>query len=261
MERVRTPAVAGTFYPANAAQLRESVDRYLAHADSAGEPPKALIAPHAGYIYSGPVAASVYAQLRDPKAPVERVVLLGPAHRLRFEGLAAPGVRYFATPLGEVELDEPAIERVCALPFVDHLPQAHESEHSLEVQLPFLQIVLGEFKLVPLLVGDATGTQVAQVLETLWGGAETLIVISSDLSHFLDYETARDIDARTSQAIIELRGDDIGFEQACGRLPVQGLLEVARRRHLRGSIVDLRNSGDTAGSMDRVVGYGAYAFR
>ena len=261
MERVRPPAVAGTFYPANALQLREAVDGYLAAADCPEAPPKALIAPHAGYIYSGPVAASVYAHLRNLTAPVERVVLLGPAHRLRFDGLAAPGVRYFATPLGEIELDEVAIERALAHPFVDHLPQAHELEHSLEVQLPFLQILLGEFKLVPLLVGDATGRQVADVLETLWGGAETLIVISSDLSHYLDYESARDIDARTSQAIIELRGDDIGFEQACGRLPVQGLLEVARRRDLRGSIVDLRNSGDTAGSMDRVVGYGAYAFR
>jgi len=260
METVRPPAVAGTFYPGNPAVLKEMVDEFLAEAPVEGGAPKAVIVPHAGYVYSGPVAASAYARLRPYADRIRRVVLLGPSHRVAFRGIAAPEEDYFETPLGDIKVDQQAIERLADLDFVRRYSQAHAQEHSLEVQLPFLQEVLGDFDLVPLVVGDATPDEVATVLERLWDGDETLIVISSDLSHYLDYESARLIDARTTQAIEELRDQDIGFEQACGALPVRGLLLAARRHGLHPQTVDLRNSGDTAGPRDQVVGYGAYVF-
>lgn len=260
--RIREPAVAGAFYPAEARALRAAVRSHLARVrPSHGAPePKALIAPHAGYVYSGPVAATAYARLAPLRGRVERVVLLGPAHRVPLTGLAAPDVDAFASPLGDVPLDREALDDLLALPQVSLLDAAHADEHSLEVQVPFLQELLGAFRLVPLVVGDATPGEVAEVLERVWGGPETLLVISSDLSHYHDYATARAMDARTSRAIEELRPDAISFDDACGRIPVQGLLLAARRHGLRAEIVDLRSSGDTAGPRDRVVGYGAYVF-
>jgi AmmeMemoRadiSam system protein B len=221
---------------------------------------KALIAPHAGYIYSGPVAASAYACLASQAESIRRVVLLGPSHRAAFYGIAAPISSAFETPLGEVDVDQEAIQSLLDLPWVQRSDDPHLQEHCLEVQLPFLQTVLKHFKLLPLLVGEAQPDQVAEVIDRLWGGSETLIVISSDLSHYFDYESARKLDMKTTQAIEALRGEDIGFDQACGCLPVQGLLSVARKRGLREKTLDLRNSGDTAGPRDHVVGYGAYVF-
>jgi hypothetical protein len=189
---------------------------------------------------------------------VHRVVLLGPAHRVAFRGLAASSATAFRTPLGDIPLDAAALESLRALPQVRVLDQAHALEHSLEVQLPFLQTVLKDFALVPLVVGDATYAEVAEVLEKLWGGAETLIVISSDLSHYHDYATAQRMDTATSQAIAALQPERIDYENACGRTPVGGLLTAARAHGLHAEIVDLRNSGDTAGPRDQVVGYGAY---
>lgn len=260
MARIRPPAVAGTFYPADPDELRSMVRGYLRQADASGPAPKALIAPHAGYIYSGPVAASAYARLAGAADRIQRVVLLGPSHRVPFRGLAVSGADAFATPLGEIPLDRPVIDALLALPQVHQLDEAHAWEHSLEVHLPFLQEVLGEFRLVPLVVGDATYEEVDEVLEQVWDGDETLIVVSSDLSHYHDYATARRMDAATSQAIVELRPQDLHYEDACGRIPVGGLLEAARHHHLRAELLDLRNSGDTAGPRDQVVGYGAYAF-
>ncbi len=260
METVRPPAVAGTFYPAEPHTLRRMVDGFLEQGQAEGEPPKAMIVPHAGYVYSGPVAASAYARLRPHARTISRVVLLGPSHRVAFRGIAAPEADWFETPLGRVRIDQEAIDGLLDLPWVQRSDQAHALEHSLEVHLPFLQEVLEDFALVPLVVGDAQPEQVAQVIERLWGGPETLIVVSSDLSHYLDYDSARAIDERTSRAIEGLRPGDIGFDQACGALPVRGLLQVARRRGLRGRTIDLRNSGDTAGPRDQVVGYGAYVF-
>lgn len=258
MATVRKAAVAGLFYPAEAGELGRTVRHLLDAARPAAETPKALIAPHAGYIYSGPVAASAYALLGPLRTTVSRVVLLGPAHRVPVEGLAASSADYFETPLGRVPLDRPAIERALTLPQVHLLDHAHTLEHSLEVHLPFLQEVLASFELVPFVVGEASPEEVGEVLELLWGGPETLIVISSDLSHYHDYATARRLDAGTSQAIEALRPQDIHYEQACGRNPVNGLLHVARRRGLQARTLDLRNSGDTAGPRDQVVGYGAY---
>jgi hypothetical protein len=260
MQTVRPAAVAGAFYPADKHQLQAVVRQFLAQAEGGGGLPKAIIAPHAGYIYSGPIAASAYARLRQGRGRIRRVVLLGPAHRVGFRGLAVSAAQAFATPLGQVPVDREACDALAALPFVHTLDQAHAQEHSLEVHLPFLQEVLGAFSLVPLVVGDAAPEEVCAVLEALWGGEETLIVISSDLSHYHDYATARRMDAATSRAIESLRREDIGYHDACGRLPISGLLIAAKRRGLSAKTVDLRNSGDTAGSKDQVVGYGAYVF-
>ncbi|MEQ8666192.1 MAG: AmmeMemoRadiSam system protein B [Rhodospirillales bacterium] len=261
MNLVRPAAVAGTFYPDDPPTLRRMVEGLLdAAPDASGPLPKAIIAPHAGYRYSGQTAARVYARLRPLAGTVRRVVLLGPCHRVAVRGLAAPSVDAFTTPLGDIPLDRKAIGDVATLPQVSTFDSTHAEEHSLEVHLPFLQVVLGDFELVPLVVGDAGPKEVAQVLDDLWGGPETLIVVSSDLSHFLDYDSAREIDGRTCAAIEALEGDAIEREGACGRHPVRGLLRTAKDRNLRVETVHVCNSGDTAGPRDRVVGYGAWAF-
>lgn len=261
MPKDRQPAVAGLFYPDEREALEHQLQELLdAVPDSDAPAPKALIAPHAGYVFSGGVAATAYARLRPARGRIRRVVLLGPAHRVPIRGLAAPESDRFLTPLGPVALDSEALKGVGRLPQVSVSEAAHAREHSLETQLPFLQAVLGDFQLVPLVVGDADPAEVAEVLETLWDGEETLIVISSDLSHFYDYDTARDLDSATAAAIAALRPEEIGFDNACGRIPVNGLLEVAARHGLHSEILDLRSSGDTAGPRDQVVGYGAFAF-
>jgi AmmeMemoRadiSam system protein B len=259
--------VAGTFYPADPGELAAAVDRCLAAgretlAGLATVPPapKALIVPHAGYVYSGPIGGSAYALLRARPAAVERVVLLGPAHRVAVSGLAASSADGFATPLGVVPVDRTAVDAALACAGVQTLDRAHAAEHCLEVQLPFLQRVCDGVHIVPLLVGDASGGEVAAVIERLWGGDETMVVISSDLSHYHDYDTARRLDDATAAAIAALAGERLGRGSACGRLPIAGLLAAARQRGLRAHRLDLRNSGDTAGPRDEVVGYAAFAF-
>ena len=261
MARTRSAAVAGTFYPGDSATLAARVSGYLAQAAMpTGEPPpKAIIAPHAGYIYSGPIAASIYARLAPLAGTVRRVVLAGPAHRVYVRGAAIPSVEAFDSPLGAVALDAEALAELRKLPFVEVNDRAHALEHSLEVHLPFLQSILGEFALVPIVVGECSPQEMARVYDLLWGGAETLIVVSSDLSHYLPYETARVVDGRTARSILEL-SDALDPEEACGAAPINGLLRTARARGLVAEQVDLRNSGDTAGDRDRVVGYGAFAF-
>jgi len=258
MTIVREPAVAGIFYPADPDELMKVVGGYLQRALTAGPPPKALIVPHAGYPFSGPVAATAYAHLAPAQETVRRVVLLGPSHRVPLAGLATSSAERFRTPIDDIPLDRTALAEIEKLPQVHRLDEAHLMEHSLEVQLPFLQALFADFTLVPLVVGDATASEVAEVLDRLWGGPETLIVVSSDLSHYHDYETARRMDSRTSHAIETLHWEAIGHEDACGRIPITGLLEAARRRGMAVTTVDLRNSGDTAGTHDSVVGYGAY---
>ena len=222
--------------------------------------PKAIIVPHAGYIYSGPIAASAYAQVANSGHSITRVILLGPSHRVPFYGLAASNAEFFATPLGTVPIDKDSLAAIGHLRQVQISDDAHRWEHSLEVHIPFLQMVLADFKLVPLVVGEAGAEEIDEVLEILWGGPETLIVVSSDLSHYHDYDTARRLDHATSDAITRFRPQDIQYEQACGRNAILGLLMAARQHHMNATILDLRNSGDTAGPRDRVVGYGAYAF-
>lgn len=258
----RNPAVAGMFYPGDRVELARSIAQMLGTAATVAPErpvPKAIIAPHAGYIYSGPIAASVYALLAPARQTIRRVVLLGPTHRVPVRGLALPGVAAFATPLGVVAIDSEAVAALSALPQVGTSAQAHAPEHSLEVHVPFLQTVLERFTLVPLAVGRADAPAVAEVIDTLWGGPETLIVVSSDLSHYLPYADAQALDRATAQAILGLTAD-ISHEQACGATPVMGLTYTARKRGLKPELIDLRNSGDTAGDKQRVVGYGAFAF-
>jgi AmmeMemoRadiSam system protein B len=257
--RTRPPAVAGMFYTGDPERLAGEVASMLAEARPAAMTPKALIVPHAGHVYSGPIAASAYALLAPLASRIRRVVLFGPAHRVAVRGLALPDVEAFATPLGTVLLDAEAMRAARALPQVVVSDAAHAAEHSLEVQLPFLQGVLDNFRLVPFVVGDTSGHEVAEVIDLLWGGAETLIVISSDLSHYLPYADARQTDRATADSIARL--DPLTeFDQACGALPINGLIEVARRKRLHPTLLDLRNSGDTAGDRSRVVGYAAFAF-
>ena len=259
--RVRPAAVAGMFYPADPDDLRRALQRYLAEvpAPAADAPaPKALITPHAGYVYSGPVAARAYARLTPRAARIRRVVLLGPVHRVAVRGLALPAADRFDTPLGAVEIDRAAIAQLADLPQVVVSDRAHAPEHSLEVQLPFLQQVLSRFALVPLAVGEACADEVAAVLARLWGGSETLVVVSSDLSHYLPYASAQAVDRATVEALLALDAT-LDHAQACGATPLNGLLAFARRRGLRAELLDLRNSGDTAGDRERVVGYAALA--
>jgi AmmeMemoRadiSam system protein B len=271
---VRPPSVAGRFYPANPVELRRMVENLLREVKtSAGPVPKAIIAPHAGYIYSGPIAASAYAQLMPPvlrssataegraRDAIKRVVLLGPSHYAAFDGLAASGAEAFATPLGAVPVDTVVVRDICSrLPQVSVRDDAHADEHALEVQLPFLQVVLADFKIVPLLVGEASADEVAAVIEALWDGEETRIVVSSDLSHYNDYQTAQQTDSETARAIESLNAEKLRDDLACGCRPICGLLNAAKERGMGCRIVDLRNSGDTSGTRARVVGYGAFVF-
>jgi MEMO1 family protein len=261
MSAIRPAAVAGSFYPGDPSALAAEVAAYLAEAagDPRVRPPKAIIAPHAGYMYSGAVAASIYARLAPLAGVVKRVVLAGPAHRVYVAGAAVPAAHAFASPLGPVPLDLEAIDVLRALDFVEVSDRAHALEHSLEVHLPFLQSVVGGFSLVPVVVGDASPAQMAMLFDALWGGPETLIVVSSDLSHYLPYDSARGRDRATALAIVNLEARLVP-EEACGAAPINGLLQAARRHGMAAEMVDLRNSGDTAGGLDRVVGYGAFAF-
>ncbi|MDH3744211.1 MAG: AmmeMemoRadiSam system protein B [Acidobacteriota bacterium] len=264
-ETVRPPAVAGMFYPADPAVLRSDVEAHLAAAarieDAADKPPvKALIAPHAGYVYSGPVAGSAFAAIASEGDRIKRIVLLGPAHRVALRGLALAGADAFETPLGSVAADAEAEREILDLPQVSVDPGAHADEHSLEVEIPFLQILLRRFTLLALVVGDAAPTEVAQVLDRVWGGKETLIVISSDLSHYLSYEEACERDSKTADKILEL-GPTLSPYEACGARAVNGLLAAAGERSLSAELLDLRNSGDTAAGRSEVVGYGAFSFR
>jgi MEMO1 family protein len=260
MTTIREPAVAGLFYPANAGDLRTTIQGFLdAVQFHPGAAPKALIVPHAGYVYSGSVAATAYARLLPYRDRYTRVILLGPCHRVAVRNLALSGVDVFRTPLGDVPLDKEAIAALNR-PEVRVFEAAHQLEHSLEVHLPLLQIVLGPFSLVPLVVGDAAPETVAEVIHTLWGGAETLIVASSDLSHYLAYDEALARDRSTCEAIEHLEAHHINHGDACGATPVRGLLIEAKSHAMEVTTLDLRNSGDTAGGKDQVVGYGAWMF-
>lgn len=261
---IRPPAIAGTFYPSNPEELRATVEYFLGKADkifgSAHNVPKAIIVPHAGYIYSGLTAAAAYNRLHLGRETIKRVIILGPCHRIGINGIALPSTETFQTPLGNIPLDKDAIARIKDLEYVKIFNETHEEDHSIEVHLPFLQKVLAEFKLLPLIVGDTETKKVAKVLEILWGGPETLIIISSDLSHYLNYNEAKILDSQTSNAIEQMDLHALSHDQACGRHSIKGLLMLAKSKGLSVTKADIRNSGDTAGNKDRVVGYGSWYF-
>ena len=257
---VRPPAVAGSFYPASSGELSELIDRLLGEAragasapKTSASAPKAIVVPHAGYVYSAPIAASAFARVQET---ITRVVLVGPAHRVFVRGMVSPGADRLATPLGEIEVDTAALASV---PEVKPDPAAHAREHSLEVELPFIQKVAPRAKIVPIAVSNASAADVGHVLETLWGGPETLIAISSDLSHYHPYLDGRARDER-SVAKIVAHEPTLAGEDACGCAGLNGLARVARRKRMCTELVDLRSSGDTAGSRDAVVGYAAIAY-
>jgi MEMO1 family protein len=258
---IRATAVAGTFYPAEPDVLERQLATFLSEAANIASPvlPKAIIGPHAGYAYSGAVAARAYARLAAARGQISRVVLIGPSHYVAFRGLAVDTADAWATPTGTVPLDTDAIGHLRQLPMVGELDAAYQREHALEVHVPFLRHVLGDFRLVPIVAGDAPAEAVAAVLDALWGGPETLIVVSTDLSHYLYYAACQRADQRTADAIERFDIDALGPSDACGALPTRGLLLTARRRGMAIERLDLRNSGDTAGPRDRVVGYGAWA--
>lgn len=262
MAKIRTAAVAGLFYPAEPSMLAMTLRQLLDQADDdqSLQIPKVIIAPHAGYIYSGITAAKVYTQLKPLKDIIKRVVIIGPAHRVAFSGMALSDDDRFTTPLGDVDIDKSFNQQLLSLDNVHIFDQAHLQEHSLEVQLPFLQYLLSDFSIIPIVAGHDSSKLIADILELVWGGSETLIVISSDLSHFHDYQTAQSIDKKTTQAILDYDFTAIDPQQACGCFAINGLLRYAQRHPLEVSLVDMRNSGDTAGEHDRVVGYAAFSF-
>ena len=254
---IRPAAVAGQIYPDNPRQLRRDVEHYLRRPTADGAPPKGLIVPHAGYLYSGPVAGSAYARLKPWAEQYRRVVLLGPSHHAAFTGLATTTATAFESPLGQVPVDRHTCDTLKRLRQVVALEVAHQQEHSLEVQLPFLQVLLPQFELVPLVVGQASADEVAAVLDMVWGGPETLVIVSSDLSHYHDSRTAQRMDAKTVQLIEDLQFDHLSGERACGFMAIRGLLLAAKEHGLHVTAVDVRNSGDTAGPSEQVVGYAA----
>lgn len=257
--KVRKPAVAGQFYPGNSDELRALVCALLAKVQKNPFTPKALIVPHAGYVYSGPIAASAFIQWQERASTIRRIVLLGPSHHEALRGLALSSADFFATPLGQIPVDHTSDGALLDLPFVAINDRAHQNEHSLEIQLPFLQVALGAVPIIPLVVGHCDEDQVARVLQILWGGVETVIVISTDLTHYLTYDEAQKIDALTAAQIVAMDLEKIGDDQACGSYPLRGFLQEAQNRHLTLQTLDLRNSGDTAGNKKRVVGYGAWS--
>ena len=259
MSHIRQPAVAGLFYPSDKQILKDDIQHYLAGVSVEYKIlPKALIVPHAGYVYSGPIAASAFKQIVPHKNKINRIVLLGPSHRVAFKGLAVPESDIFNTPLGNIPIDQNSIQKLSGLSQIIVSDKAHEEEHSLEVQLPFLQEILGEFSLVPIVVGDAERHEVADVINRLWGNEDTLIVISTDLSHYHSYNKAKQLDRDTSDAVVNLKSNLIDYDHACGRNGLNGMLTIAEEKNLSIDVLDLRNSGDTAGDKSRVVGYGAY---
>jgi MEMO1 family protein len=257
---IRPPAVAGFFYPGDRAELSDMVSELIAgvSVNTLPRTPKAYIVPHAGYVYSGSTAAVVYAMAARQRAAVRRVILIGPSHRVYLEGAAVSSAQAFATPLGEIPIDQELNRSLLDVPGVIESDHPHRLEHSLEVQLPFLQLAFSDFALVPIVVGNASAPQVAALLDAVWGNSDTLVLASSDLSHYHPYRTAQSIDAQTSSAILN-RQTNLTGEQACGAVAINGLLQCARERDLQVTELARCNSGDTAGDKDRVVGYGAYA--
>jgi MEMO1 family protein len=260
-QTIRSAAVAGKFYPAEPLKLGRMIETFLEEAPTGlAQNPKAVIAPHAGYIFSGPIAGSAFRAWAEQPRGIRRIVLLGPSHYVRFPGIALPQATAFATPFGTVLVDADAVADLRSLSQVREFPAAHAREHCLEVELPFLQQIFSDFAVVPLVIGDATDDEVREVVAVLWGGEETRFVVSSDLSHFHDYATARLMDRSTAERIEGARAETLSVNDACGYRAIRGFVNAAKAHGLDARALDLRNSGNTAGPRDSVVGYGAFAF-
>jgi len=262
---IRTAAVAGSFYPADASTLRSLINNLLDDITETTTAPdqqlRALIVPHAGYLYSGPVAATAYHQLARQCQHIQRIALLGPSHHVYLQCIAAPQADWFATPLGHIKVDQEGLRQLMEqFPRIQFRPDAHVPEHCLEVQLPFLQQTLESFSILPLLIGDIDPGTLLPILERLTDDPQTLVIVSSDLSHYLEYAAAGRLDQATARAIVNLQWVDIKPRQACGATAIQGLLHWAQQLRLQAKILDVRNSGDTSEPRDRVVGYGSFAF-
>ena len=249
------------FYSDKPQELVAAVKSYVSEAKppAQAKPPKAVVAPHAGFIYSGPIAGTAYAALAERGQDIERIVLVGPAHRVAFPGVAASSAGAFDTPLGPVSVDRAAVDLLLKEGWAREFERAHENEHSLEVQLPFIKQVCPNARIVPLLAGDYEWRKVEGALSMLWGDEETAVVVSSDLSHYHDYTTAQQLDADTAKTVERLGAGQIDHEQACGATCINALLSIAAAKGMACTTLDLRNSGDTAGPHNRVVGYGAFA--
>ena len=257
MALLRNPSVANQFYPGDANELHTMLNSYIADPE-ANIRPKAIIAPHAGYIYSGIVAGKTYSYLKSLRQVIKKVTLFGPAHRFGFNGIATSGVDFFATPLGNIPVSKTLIEKSHTLDFVHHEERAFNGEHCLEVQLPFLQTFLQQFEIAPFIISNCSSDKVAMLMEMLWGDQQTLIVISSDLSHFLNYEDCVKKDRITAKHIMQFQYDKLDYSEACGRTPIQGLLRVAQKKQMQIKQISVINSGDTAGDKQHVVGYGGW---
>lgn len=257
---VRIPAVAGIFYPGDRFMLENQINTLLTQAKQHSPFPKAIIVPHAGYAYSGAIAASAYASLKQNRNQIKKIVLLGPAHTLYFKGIAYDSKQYFSTPLGEIKQDQDLLNKIIHLPYVHELPEAHQNEHCLEVQWPFCQVLFSNFSILPLVVGETNEKDVSRLLNLIWGDPDTLIIISTDLSHYLPYNLAQTADHDTCMSIDTLDDESIHQDGACGYYALRGFLHCARQKQLHGRLLDLRNSGDTAGNKQKVVGYASYHF-
>lgn len=260
MAKIRKPAVAGTFYPASKTELQELIDSFLTKAEFIDFAAiRGLVVPHAGYIYSGPVAASAYKQLLtfDPEV-TWKIFLLGASHHASFPGLSIDQHEGYETPLGVVPVDQ-VVKKIIKEEGCDFIEQAHTSEHSLEVQLPFLQKVLKKFSIIPILVSETDYLQTTMVVQK-YLDEKSLLIASSDLSHYYEYKDATMLDQVTCEAIENQNIDMLQECEACGKTPIMSLLQIAQERAWKTKLVDYRNSGDISGELERVVGYGAFVF-
>ncbi len=250
--------VAGLFYPSEPEELKSMLETFVNTAKSVNNLTRAVIAPHAGYVYSGPIAGSAYKALYSSKENIKNVIILSPSHNCSFDGVATHSAQAFSTPLGDIEVNQELKEKIASLPFIKELDEAFIREHALEVHLPFIQYVLPHAKILPLVVGQTYPEEIQMLIETLWNDPSNAFVISTDLSHFLSYMQAQKLDSLTAKQFERKLFQEIHHEQCCGYFPVRGMLKFAKEHGLKISTLDLRNSADTAGDKGRVVGYGSF---
>ena len=260
MEKIKQADVAGMFYPGEEASLRQMVDGFIQKALSFDLRPRAIIAPHAGYIYSGSIAGTAYKTIAAVRDQIENVIIMSPAHRFYLRGIALHMADAFATPLGNIPVNIGIVKKIKQFSSVQWEERSFIQEHGLETHLPFIQRAFKPgIKIVPMIVGECQESEVAEILESVWEDPRNFVIISSDLSHFHSYADAKKLDRNTVDLIQNLDSQSLDTEFACGHYPICGLLNLARNRKLKIKALDIRSSGDTAGSKESVVGYGSFA--